>query len=681
MLNVDPAVHSSKCDNFVLNTIEFFFPNDISHVIRFLRRDADDDKSIDEYDYDYLVIDHSYSASKRNYLPYADVGVLTQNKVSTLKNAYTKRLKVLRDIEEEKRESISALILYPRFWQSDDRLDPAMSWIWYLKEWSMYTNNTGRDFVNFEVLTIENEMAANDVRSNEGYSKQRNVFVHSHDEWLDNVGTDVFVDALSISDIHQMERLLPVLCKHLSKYDVIIYQDSMFLFNDLRKFHIFELILHITWVRKTPAIRIFDDSMFADKDINSNRLYATGFLLVSTSLLTSVSISLEICDGGDMVNTLPPLLPTSVLPQPRSFEHKYEKERKEDEERTVTILYAGGMVPSGCPGGFVRIAASLVSMQKREKYLTQELQKVFKFIVLDYGNIGDPIKLLIEAHEELSGHVIYYSMKDRFTPDALKEFSRLLGEEVDIIVDPCPTGSRNIVVYPLASYFGIHIVQYNSSSSKEWLVENQEVTFVSPSTVEKMAETLLSLTTESPTQCVDKERRDDIRSLAIDAFDGNLSILTVHDMIARVLEAKKAQGDDFATLRMPINVNITNKQHTMHTSMETEDDSDGHYKQPDDNYDAANLKVDFRHDDIGECNFDVDEDSRVNLMIIRALKKQLLVRNTNMNNFKSKHRLLCSIFTHEKRHYNVRMQKQTFGRKCDGFIAFSDVNDSTINAV
>ena len=121
--------------------------------------------------------------------------------------------------------------------------------------------------------------------------------------------------------------------------------------------------------------------MFVGKDINSNRLYATGFLLMSTSLLTSVSISLEICDGGDMVNTLPPLLPTSVLPQPRSLEHKYEKERKEDEERTVTILYAGGMVPSGCPGGFVRIAVT-VSMQK-EKIFDSRTSKVFKFIVLD----------------------------------------------------------------------------------------------------------------------------------------------------------------------------------------------------------------------------------------------------------------------------------------------------------
>lgn len=670
---------------------QFFFLTDSSHIVRFKRTDAGDDGIVDESDYNYLIVDHSHEAKKRLYLPGVGISILTREKIAAMRDTYTRRIQTIKDNTDAKN---NVLIIHPEFWLFKDQLDPAMSWLLRYYQWSTEKNsNTDslmRNGVKFEVLTTEKSSSKQEIRKKGGYSLEWNLYVHLLHDWLDlSPNLEIIWNALSIHDANEMNKTLPLLCEKLLQFDVIMYKDRMFISRNKDTRNVFEVILHLAWVMKIPTIRIFDESM-GNNDPNSHRLYATGFLLTSTVFMSQVDIALEIANDQDLASLLPPLLPPSqVLPLlelARTTSHVRQGKWKHDDGRTVTILYAGGMVPTRCPSSFVRIAALLNRMQgdsnKYNLYEGSDSDIRFKFLILDYGYIGDPIKLLIEAYQDLRSHVSYIPMEKGFTLDVLEGVTRQLSKSVDIVLDPCPSDGGNSVIYPLAAALGIHIVQFNSSSSKEWILENQKVTFVTPSTTEKMAEIIFSVASSS-IQLDDDQ--DDIRKLALDAFDGDLSILTVLDMIKRVLSVKQRQGDHFAIPRMPVSISInTTSKQGMNAQMEVEVDVTG--SQPDDY--IIDPKVNPKENDlthsIDEC-FGADEDSRLNLMIINALKEELTskLRDVPRSSKRSlrRHRVLCSVFTHKVRHHNVQMQRQTFGLDCDGFISFSDLNDSTINSM
>ena len=664
---------------------------DTSHIVRFKRTDAGDDGIIEEGDYNYLIVDHSNGAKKRHYLPDVGISVLTGEKVVAMKDTYIRHINTMKDKSDANQKNV--VVIHPDFWQFEDQLDPAMSWLLRYHQWSTGNNSSTNSIINnvvkFEVLTTEKSMFKQEVRKKGNYSIEWNLYVHLLYDWLDlSLTLDSIWNALSIHDIDEMSKALPLLCEKVLQYDVIMYKDSMFISSNKDIVDAFEVILHIACVLKVPTIRIFDETMGV-KDPNSHRLYATGFLLTSTVLMSRVDIALEIANDKDLVSLLPPLLPPPLIKFARTIRHGHHGKWKYYDGRTVTILYAGGMIPTRCPSSFVRIAALLIRMQgdnsKDNLNVDSDSNIRFKFLILDYGYASDPIKLLIEVHQDLKNHVSYIPMEKGFTLDMLENVVRQVSESVDIVVDPCPSDGGNSVIYPLAAALGIHIVQFNSSSSKEWLLENQKVTFVTPSTTVKMAEGIFSAASSSMIYQLYGDDQDDIHKLALDAFNGDLSILTVLDMIERVLSIKQQQGDQFAIPRMPVSINVNKtSKHGMNVQAEVEADVTGN--QPD-GY-ITNLKVSTIDNDhtysIDECDFEADEDLRLNLMIVNTLKEALASKLRDISIFKRsprRHRLLCSVFTHRVRHHNVLMQRQTFGPDCDGFISFSDLNDSTINSM
>ena len=248
MCCVDASVHSSKCD-FRNNRLDFFLATDTSHIIRCLRLDAGDDNYVDEHDYDYFIVDHSYEASKRSFLPHEGVDVLTGEKVSILKDTYNRRLQMSYTVDDSmnyNQDHISVLMIHPEFWLFEDLLDPAMSWLLRYQEWTtIHASDSIKKNVKFDICTVENPLKADEARGKGSYSNEwPHLPVHMLFDWVDeNVNADTLLSVLSTHDVDEIKNTLPKLCSHLSKYDVVMYKDSMFIVGT-GKYHIFEVLLH-----------------------------------------------------------------------------------------------------------------------------------------------------------------------------------------------------------------------------------------------------------------------------------------------------------------------------------------------------------------------------------------------------------------------------------------------------
>jgi hypothetical protein len=417
---------------------------------------------------------------------------------------------------------------------------------------------------------------------------------------------------------------------------------------------------------------------------------------------------------------LPPYVPTSILSSVAN--PKISRSAGID---IINVLYLGHCTAHYSPGAFVRMASMLI-----HDYCTADTHNVctpkhasinsghsfrLHFTMVAVGSIYSSIRSLVTLHG-LDPHFTFVHDDSVHTLAAVLSDATTTGT-ITVMVDPSPTRSSHASVYPMVTLYGVPILRFCSSSANEWLLPGQQLggDCVHNTTIESLTETLfvyIQQSLSSPHTATAEAQKQEAMEHVKRIYDEQVSALSVqvflYELVHRQSRSRELLDIDVRTDTESVNLDTTalNTQlpvlNPRLVEFPTSLAASGQPFSPSKYHTLLNQgneqTQDFRHftltaEFMNEClQFD-------KYSIIQSLMPRLelnlwspsesgasthtadsaSIDMTAAN--PSAKRLLCVVYTHVSRHLNVHSQLHTFGKRCDGFVSFSDSPDDRINAV
>jgi hypothetical protein len=383
----------------------------------------------------------------------------------------------------------------------------------------------------------------------------------------------------------------------------------------------------------------------------------------------------------------------------------------------VNLIFLGPCAVYSSPGVFVRMASILLgkvgdaaasesSLRQQHKDGTIRLH----FTMQAGDDMDTTMRALVDLHQ----------LNDEFTfidDDSVERIVAMLQSTKHkshqrshfVLVDPSPTLSSHASGYLLATHFDIPIVRFCSSSSNEWLLSPQQLNgrCVADTTVESLALTVQDyiLSISSVANLSESEPFTAANELIRTLYSEQVSALAVHvylhqliQGIGRKHEHLLSQFEDDglvswnpskfgpalhipqlhpALIEPPAGSFAPNSFHRLHLASCSLADSLEYILKLVDDSSFVNGCLDF-------------DKYRIIQSLLPRIKYRLLENNECVDKYSDQSvlntgsrngKLLCIVYTHATRHMNVHAQLYTFGKRCDGFVSFSEEADERINAI
>ena len=515
-------------------------------------------------------------------------------------------------------------------------------------------------------------------------------------------------DWLSAEDVSGLptDAAARILLDFFAHFDVVFYRDTGW----QRPRDVGRLV-NLAWLSGAPRlIRLVTADTVLHSSMSqyfSDGMWYPAHGFLSNSHLHSrrlhMAAQLGARTAADVVHVMPPFL--DVWLRARA-----PKECFDTWPRSRHVVFPANGVPVSSPGAFLR----LVALLRRDH---AEVFATLRFSMVGQGPIVDEMKAFSRALG-LTGRVA-------FVPATSQEewIDTLLS--ADLMVDPSPTDSANAFAFPAMGAFQLPIVAFHSSAASEWLLDEQCI-LVRETSLQAMAAVVAGLyapVEHSKEDTKDGQDRQKAFSFSPEVLcrvqDVGTRLFSPHHTTAVVLDslvaaAAAAAAGDRGEMPFPAPGPLPSAADPITPSSapiagDSDGDGDGdgvtrtrlerliaaaaHPERalslpfsPTKLFDEwrrgerpSNVSITAMH----ECTRHLDRSDAEVLKLLRRDKDrrraEVLARKRAPTPVGG--RIMCAVYTLERNAAAVTALVDTWGKRCDGFLAFSDVDDIEINAV
>ena len=505
-----------------------------------------------------------------------------------------------------------------------------------------------------------------------------------------------------------------------SSYDVLIYDDVGW----SRSSDVGRLV-NVAWATNNVAlIRMITSATQLQSYIPkyfSDTTWYPGHMYFLDSHLHQKKISMKIQVGGhrsirDITIVIPPVIDEwlrhrDVIPTCDDFispptttsttAATAGDSNLDDKLEPMSILFIGRGQGSSSPGAFLRIAARM-----RERYPNLFSTGKFRWTMLDLaiGESGTGAVLLDEMYAlraflKLQDYVQFIDVhfnpitKEDENSDKELELVNLL-KKSHLLVMTSPTEANGGYVPVLAGLYGIPVVALKSSAATEWIYKEQLAYLVDNVSTIAITDALVSIYNGNHNDAYDQTHRCNIqKQLLSDNFrtTSHATKLVIKGLMTAYNKAQKEK----LSMPQPIRIeNVKIKDASSFSSNTTTSTIRGSSTSYDIPFSPSTIgwrdHINTINDSIyksGDCSNLLDEHD---LKVLNAQRRPLSSSfdsssssssSSNEEKMNSKGGLLCMIYTISSKDTQLQAIANTWGRHCDGFIAFSNETNVDLHAV